>query len=751
MDDKNKILEDMESINLGNLNTIEFDLVLPRMGEHGSMISWISSDTRFLKRNGKVIQPRHGMGKRVVTLTGVFELGSYKMTKEYTVTIMEENDSFEVRDLMPIIVHAQVNETFYLPNSAVITTANDLKLSHTIDWEGKEACCFEEPGIYQIRGHLLQSNFPVSAKIIVHRTYQKPLLYKERNCISCEGNVALLPSSFLQAMRRKVDALCEIDDDQMLYNFRMNAQLDLHNAQPMIGWDTVDSKLRGHTTGHYLSALALCYRETKEKKILNKIQYMIEELGKCQDAISHIEGYHEGYLGGIEESQYDALENFAHYPEIWAPYYSLHKILAGLLDCYQYTYIEKAKQIAERLGKWVVNRLSDIDKASLKRMWGIYIAGEYGGMNESLAQLYQLTGDIRFLQTAMKFDNDRLMVPLQQDVDALCWIHVNQHIPQVVGALKIFEGSHQEKYYTIAKRFWDFVVEAHTYTNGSIGEGEIFHEPYAIASMIDDNTGETCASYNMLKLTKELFSYEPKVKYMDYYERCMVNHILATQIQDIPEASTYFFPLEPGSKKSYTDENSCCHGTGLENHFKYSEAIYFANKDDVYINLFVSSVLNFDKQDVSVDMKVKEECPEDIHIKFIGAKKCKLHIRVPYWHRGDILVTINGVLQKTIIEDGYIVMDQLWENTEIHVQYHCSYFIEETPDRSDIISIHYGPYVLAVISQSQEYIQYQIQDIEKQISKQPQELKFYDLVNRVELLPLFQIDQHSYHVYVKKG
>lgn len=148
MDDKNKILEDMESINLGNLNTIEFDLVLPRMGEHGSMISWISSDTRFLKRNGKVIQPRHGMGKRVVTLTGVFELGSYKMTKEYTVTIMEENDSFEVRDLMPIIVHAQVNETFYLPNSAVITTANDLKLSHTIDWEGKEACCFEEPGIY---------------------------------------------------------------------------------------------------------------------------------------------------------------------------------------------------------------------------------------------------------------------------------------------------------------------------------------------------------------------------------------------------------------------------------------------------------------------------------------------------------------------------------------------------------------------------------------------------------------------------
>ena len=159
MDDKNKILEDMESINLGNLNTIEFDLVLPRMGEHGSMISWISSDTRFLKRNGKVIQPRHGMGKRVVTLTGVFELGSYKMTKEYTVTIMEENDSFEVRDLMPIIVHAQVNETFYLPNSAVITTANDLKLSHTIDWEGKEACCFEEPGIYQIRGIFYKAIF----------------------------------------------------------------------------------------------------------------------------------------------------------------------------------------------------------------------------------------------------------------------------------------------------------------------------------------------------------------------------------------------------------------------------------------------------------------------------------------------------------------------------------------------------------------------------------------------------------------
>ena len=749
MDDKNRILEDMESIYLGNLNTIEFDLILPRIGEHGSMISWISSDTRFLKRNGKVIQPRHGMGKRVVTLTGVFELGIYKMTKEYTVTIMEENDSFEVKDIMPIIVHAQMNECFYLPNSAVITTANQLKLSHTIDWEGKEACCFKEPGTYQIRGHLLQSDISVSAKIIVHMTYQEPLLDKEKCCKSCEGNVVLLPSSFQQAMWRKVNVLSEIDDDQMLYNFRINAQLDLHNTQPMIGWDTVDSKLRGHTSGHYLSALALCYRETKQKNILNKIQYMIEELGKCQDAIAHIKGFHKGYLGGVEESQYDALENFAHYPEIWAPYYSLHKILAGLLDCYQYTHIEKAKQIAVKLGLWVVDRLADIDKASLKKMWGIYIAGEYGGMNESLAQLYQLTGDFRFLQTAMKFDNDRLMVPLLQDVDALCWIHVNQHIPQVIGALKIFEGCKKEKYYMIAKRFWDFVVEAHTYANGSIGEGEIFHEPYAIASMIDDNTGETCASYNMLKLTKELFAFEPNVKYMDYYERCMINHILATQIQDTPDASTYFFPLEPGSKKSYTDENSCCHGTGLENHFKYSEAIYFESEDDLFINLFVSSI--YCKPGVQVKMEVKEDSPQDIHIQCTCSKEIKLYVRVPYWHSGDLFLVMNGVDQKPDIENGYIVINHVWENAEIHIQYRCSFFIEETPDNSDIISIHYGPYVLAVISQNQEYIHYQIQDLENQIEKQPSNLKFYDMVNRVELLPLYCIEKQSYHVYLKKG
>lgn len=749
MDEKSRILEDMESLNLGNLNTIEFDLVLPRMGEHGSMISWISSDTRFLKRNGKVIQPRHGMGKRVVTLTGVFELGSHKMTKDYIVTIMEENDSFEVRDIMPIIVHAQVNETFYLPNSAVITTANQLKLSHTIDWDGKEACYFDKPGIYDIKGHLLQNDFPLSAKIIVHNAYQDPLLDKEKCCISCEGNVALLPSSFQEAMRRKLEVLCATDDDQMLYNFRMNAHLDLHEAQPMIGWDTTDSKLRGHTTGHYLSALALCYRETKEKKILNKIQYMIEELGKCQNAIAHMEEYHEGYLGGIEESQYDALENFAHYPEIWAPYYSLHKILAGLLDCYQYTHIEKAKQIAEKLGKWVVNRLANIDKASLKKMWGIYIAGEYGGMNESLAQLYQLTGDKQFLETAIKFDNDRLMAPLLQDVDALCWIHVNQHIPQVIGALKIFEGSHQEKYYTMAKRFWRFVVEAHTYTNGSIGEGEIFHEPYAIASMIDDNTGETCASYNMLKLTKELFSFEPDVKYMDYYERCMINHILATQIEDEPDASTYFFPLEPGSKKSYTDENSCCHGTGLENHFKYSEAIYFRKQDCLYMNLFVSSI--YRELDMCINMEVKEAHPEDIHLKCKGIKNIKMFIRVPYWHTGDIFLTINNVYQKPDIEDGYIVINHICEDADIHIRYHCFFFIEETPDCHDIISIHYGPYVLAAISQSQEYIHYQIQDLENQIKKQPQELRFYDILNRIELLPLYCIDKQSYHVYMKRG
>lgn len=752
MDDKSRILEDMESLNLGNLNTIEFDLELPRIGEQGSMITWISSDTRFLKRNGKVIQPRHGMGKRVVTLTAIFELGKYKMSKEYMVTIMEESDSFEVCDILPIVVHAQKNKKFYLPTSAVIITANQVKLSHTIDWEGKDICYFEEIGTYQINGHLLQSDIPVSAKVIVHELYQEPILEMEKILHSGEGFVHLLPSSYLDAKQRMERVLCEIDDDQMLYNFRILANLDVRGGQPMIGWDTIDSKLRGHTTGHYLSALALCYRETKSNNIRKKIKYMLDELKTCQNAISHITGYHEGYLGGIEEDQFDALEKFAHYPEIWAPYYSLHKILAGLLDCYKYTQIKEAKEIAVKLGRWVVNRLATIDQTSLKKMWGIYIAGEYGGMNESLAQLYEITQDPCFIQTAIKFDNDRLMVPLLQNVDALCWIHVNQHVPQVIGALKIFEGTHQKKYYTIAKNFWDFVVDAHIYANGSIGEGEIFHEPYAIASMIDDNTGETCASYNMLKLTKELFSFEPNVKYMDYYERCMMNHILATQILDIPGASTYFFPLEPGSKKSYTDENNCCHGTGLENHFKYTEAIYFYNDNDLYINLFISSTFSSKDQKFHVQMHVDEGHPQDIHIHIKRSKQLKLFVRIPYWHEKEAVVKINGRPQNITIVHRYIVFEELKEDTYIDISYHCSYYIEETPDQKEIISIHYGPYVLAALSQSQEYITYKIQSsLEDQIKKQPNELRFYDLVNRLELLPLYRIEKQSYHVYMKKG
>jgi DUF1680 family protein len=306
---------------------------------------------------------------------------------------------------------------------------------------------------------------------------------------------------------------------------------------------------------------------------------MIAELNRVQQAFTANQDIHDGFLSAYSEKQFDLLEKFKPYPEIWAPYYTLHKIFAGLLDSYRIAGIDQALTIADKLGDWVYKRLSKLSHEHLKKMWGMYIAGEFGGMNGSLAELYTYTRKETHLQAAKFFDNDRLFFPMEQKIDALGSLHANQHIPQVIGAMKIFSATKEKKYYTIASFFWHSVVQAHLYTIGGTGEGEMFRQPYKIGTYLSDNTAETCASYNMLKLTKALYAYDPDVTYMDYYERAMFNHILSTTDHEGLGASTYFMPTRPGGQKQFDDENSCCHGTGLENHFKYADAVYALFKD----------------------------------------------------------------------------------------------------------------------------------------------------------------------------
>jgi DUF1680 family protein len=222
----------------------------------------------------------------------------------------------------------------------------------------------------------------------------------------------------------------------MLYNFRATAGLSTQGAQPLGGWDAPNVKLRGHSTGHYLKALAQAYASSGNSQFLNKINYMITELGKCQDAMPS-QGYNTGYLAGYPETQFDQLEDLVTYPTIWAPYYTCHKIMAGLLACYQLAGSSQALTIVTKMADWVYNRLSQVSASRLQQMWALYIAGEYGGMNETLAKIHAITGNPNHLTAATFFDNDNLFPAMSNNQDNLNGKHANQHIPQIIGALRI--------------------------------------------------------------------------------------------------------------------------------------------------------------------------------------------------------------------------------------------------------------------------------------------------------------------------
>lgn len=744
--DNNVLEDDMESINLGNLNTVEFDLDLPCFGNNGTLITWESKDTRYLKRDGKVIQPRNGTGKRVVVLVGRFQYKELIKYKEYNITILEENKKLEITYIHPIHVFAKIGEPIELANIAIIETNMKEVLTHTVDWKDQENRIFHQEGSYEIVGCLMRSNITVTATIeVLHRCKQEEMLEVGMlEDICCD--VALGHSLFYDIQMEMQNVLLGMSDDQMLYNVRCTCGLDTKHAPAMSGWDTPDSNLRGHTTGHYLSALAKCYKASKNQEMKEKADYMIQELKKCQERFATIPNVKKGYLAGFDEAAYDALEAYKTYPQVWAPYYTMHKLMAGLLDCYEILKNEEALQIVWGMGDWLYERLQKCSRTQRKTMWGIYIAGEYGGINESMAKLYRHSKQKKHILAAKMFDNDRLFVPMLSNTDALCYLHVNQHVPQVLGALEIFKGTKEKKYYTIAKNFWNMVVKHHMYTNGGVGEGEIFHSPNAIASMIDDNTAETCATYNMLKLTKELFQMEPKKEYMDYYERALLNHIVATRVFGNMEGSTYFFPMEPGSKKSYQDENSCCHGTGLENHFQYMDAIYSQNHHIFYIHLFISS--HYVNDDLQLYMDVDMNEPGCISIKVNSSCDKTLKIRIPYWANTYEVMLHNEILDVDE-QEGYLHITKTFHEDVITINFECSYFLEPCVDDPMIVSLHYGPYALCALHDSRDYLVSNLtqRDICKQMKKN--KLTFYDYADLLKFIPLFKIEDQRYHTYIK--
>jgi len=420
---------------------------------------------------------------------------------------------------------------------------------------------------------------------------------------------------------------------------------------------------------------------------------------------------HPGFLSAYPETQFMRLEEFATYggnQGIWAPYYTLHKILAGLLAANALTGNTQALDVATKIGDWAHGRLSKLRPEQFDRMWNMYIAGEYGGANDAFASLYAVRRKPEYLTVARYFDNRNVKDPTVAGNDILDGRHANQHIPQFIGYLRVYEQNDSRDYYTAAKNFWDMVVPHRVYAHGGVGVGEILRKRDTIAGSLysepnNHNHAETCPLYNMLKLSRNLFFHEPDPKYMNYYEQGLFNQILGSRRDEDSVTSpevTYFVPVRPGERRQYGNVGTCCGGTGMENHTKYQDSIYFQSADarSLYVNLYIPSVLEWKEKGFTIEQLTKYPFDGASTLTLRGNGRLAVMLRVPSWVRRGYSVTVNGAPQQISAAPGtYATIERQWKTGDkIEITMPLSFRAERTIDDPSVQSIFYGPTLLAV-------------------------------------------------------
>lgn len=502
--------------------------------------------------------------------------------------------------------------------------------------------------------------------------------------------VRLLDGPFKDAMERDRKYLHEPSSDRLLHTFRVNAGLP-STAQPLGGWESPNGELRGHTMGHYLSACALMYAGAGDEELKAKADAIIAELARCQAALGG-----SGYLSAYPESFFDRVEANR---QVWAPYYTLHKIYAGLLDMYTLCGNKQALEIAEKMAAWNKGRLDKIDEA---RMQGILNKTEQGGMNEAYENLYSITGNPVYLQMSKRFNENNYIEPLSRGEDRLKGEHVNSFIPNIIGTARLYELTGDPNSRKIAEFFWSQVVNHRSYCTGGTSNSERWNtDPDKLANELGSNTQETCCTYNMLKLTRHLFSWTADVHYADYYERALYNSILSTQD---PESGMmmYFVPLATGRWKMFNTPTTsfwCCTGTGMENHAKYGDSIYFHNDKTLYVNLFIASELNWSQQNVRIRQETNFPEKDSTTLTILTEKPVKLdiRIRIPYWAKQGAAVKISGKPVTVTSEPGsYLSIDWQWKNGDkLEITIPMSLHKHPMPDDESLVAMMYGPLVLA--------------------------------------------------------
>ena len=510
-------------------------------------------------------------------------------------------------------------------------------------------------------------------------------------------DVRLLDGPFKEAMDADARYLLQVEPDRLLSDFRVHSGLAA-KGEKYGGWES--SGLAGHTLGHYLSACAMQYAATGDERYLQRVNYIVNELVTCQTARK------TGYIGAIPREDSLWMEVSAgtirsrgfDLNGAWSPWYTVHKIMAGLLDAYIYCNNARALRAEQGMADWTEKTVGHLPDSLIQKM--LYC--EYGGMNEVLVNTYALTGNKKYLNLSYKFHDTRILDSLSRGLDDLRGKHSNTQIPKVIGCARRYELTGDGKDRTIAEFFWSTVVNDHSYATGGNSNYEYLGPARQLNEFLTDNTTETCNTYNMLKLTRHLFTWQPSAAYMDYYEKALYNHILASQNHQ-DGMMCYFVPLRMGTRKQYSDPFhtfTCCVGSGMENHVKYGESIYFRGKDgSLYVNLFIPSRLNWKEKGVTIEQQTA--LPANDRVSFIvGVAKPQsflIRVRKPFWATKGVQVRINDKVQDIRVgEDGYLSISRKWNNKDrIEISFPESFYTQSMPDNPGRVALFYGPVLLA--------------------------------------------------------
>ena len=573
-----------------------------------------------------------------------------------------------------------------------------------------------------------------------------------------DRSVVLAPSWIKQREALNTAYLLSLDPNRLLHNFRINAGLP-SAAKPLAGWEAPDVGIRGHFTGHYLSAISMLVERTSDTALTRRLIYMVDELYKCQQALGN------GYLSAFPEKDFDTLEE--KFGGVWAPYYTFHKLMQGLFDVYIRTGNRRAYEMVNDMASYVEKRMSRLSPETIEKVLytpGANPANEAGAMNEVLYRLYQVSHNPKHLALARLFDRDWFFIPLSNNKDILSGLHSNTHLVLVNGFAQRYATTGEVLYYHAVQNFWNMLTSHHAYANGSSSgprpnvvtptslTSEHWGVPDHLSNTMTKEIAESCVSHNTQKLTAALFCWDTDPKYAEAYTNTFYNSTMALQSAKTG-AVVYHLPLgSPQTKRFLKDDDfRCCNGTSVEAFAALNTGIYYHNDSALWVNMYIPSKVNW--QERSFSLEQGGNLPADSVVEFTvkAAKKpgTTLNFFIPAWSK-KAEVYINNQQQALDIRPGsYLSLRRMWKNNDkIRLVFHYDFYLKSMPDDENVFAIFYGPVLLAAETDSEFILKGRRDEILKNLTISDSNV--FQLKNGEKtfiLRPLYDINEQSYGVY----